>query len=391
MMRKPCTIAVGGHICLDIIPTFKRSAASFDALLVPGKLLEVGAAVLGTGGAVSNTGLALHRLGMPVRLMGKVGDDALGSTILTIVKRNAATPEAEAALVGGMIVDPSVATSYSVVLNPPGIDRVFLHCPGANDTFLASDITPERLGDAGLFHFGYPPLMKTMYSDGGDELSGMFASLRARGVTTSLDMTLPDPDSPSGKVDWPALLAKALPNVDVFVPSIDELVYMLERDRFDSMMAASLKGVTLGGLTPADIRALADKAIALGAAVVMIKLGSQGAYLRATSDIARLRSCGAAGPADPEAWRGIELHAPCFHANLVGTTGSGDCTIAGFLAGLAQGFDPADCLRFAVATGSASVERADSVSGVPTVEALSARLAAGWPRDPYAIEFPTRV
>lgn len=390
-MRKPCTIAVGGHICLDIIPAFKRAAGSFGELLVPGKLLEVGAAVLGTGGAVSNTGLALHRLGMPVRLMGKVGADALGSTIMSILKRHAATPGAEAALVGGMIVDPAAATSYTVVLNPPGLDRVFLHCPGANDTFAASDITPERLGDAGLFHFGYPPLMKSMYSDGGTELSAMLGALRSRGITTSLDMTLPDPDSPSGKVDWPALLAKALPNLDVFVPSIDELVYMLDRDRFDTMMAASLKGETLGGLTAAYIRALADKAISLGAAIVMIKLGTQGAYLRATSDTARLRACGAAAPADPEEWSGIELHAPCFHANVVGTTGSGDCTIAGFLAALAQGLAPADCLRWAVATGSASVEAADSVGGVPTAEALAARLAAGWPRDPCRIDFPARV
>lgn len=391
-MRKPCTIAVGGHICLDIIPAFKRAAGSLGELLVPGKLVEVGAAVLGAGGAVPNTGLALHRLGMPVRLIGKVGGDALGSTVLAILRRNAdASPEAEAALFGGMIVDPAVATSYTVVLNPPGIDRAFLHCPGANDAFSASDLTPERLGDAGLFHFGYPPLMKPMYADGGTELAGMLASMRSRGITTSLDMTLPDPDSPSGKVDWPSLLAKALPNLDVFVPSIDELAYMLDRDLFDRMAAATREGAPLGGLAPADVRALADKAISLGAAIVMIKLGSQGAYLRATGDVERLRACGAGGPEDPEAWRGIELHAPCFHANVVGTTGSGDCTIAGFLAGLAQGFAPADCLRWAVATGSASVEAADSLGGVPSAEALSARLAAGWPRDPTSISFPTIV
>ncbi|MGI6496589.1 MAG: carbohydrate kinase family protein [Kiritimatiellia bacterium] len=391
-MREPCTIAVGGHICLDIIPSFRpHSATTFGELLVPGKLLNVDAAVLGTGGAVSNTGLALHRLGMPVRLMGKVGDDALGATILSLLRKHAGTPGAEAALVGGMIVDPAAATSYTVVLNPPGIDRCFLHCPGANDVFRASDVTPGRLGDAGLFHFGYPPLMKTMYEDGGVELSGMFASIRAGGITTSLDMTLPDPSSPSGQVDWPAILARTLPQVDFFVPSVDELVYMLERGRFDAMMADSLRGVPLGGLVAADIRALADKAIALGAAAVMIKLGTQGACLRVTDDVDRLRACGRGGPADPEAWRGAEFHAPCFHADVVGTTGSGDCAIAGFLAGVVQGFGPGESLRWAVATGSASVERADSVSGVPSAAALAGRMAAGWPRDPFDIDFPSRV
>ena len=58
-------------------------------------------------------------------------------------------------------------TSYTVVLNPPGIDRIFLHCPGANDTFTDEDVTDEVLGGASLFHFGYPPLMKQIWSDGG--------------------------------------------------------------------------------------------------------------------------------------------------------------------------------------------------------------------------------
>ena len=391
-MREICTVAVGGHICLDIIPAFQpHPARSFGELLVPGKLLNVGAAVLGTGGAVSNTGLALHRLGMSVRLLGKVGDDALGGTILSILRRHAASPAEEERLLDGMIVDPSVATSYTVVLNPPGIDRCFLHCPGANDAFRPSDVTPDRLGDAGLFHFGYPPLMKALYEDGGEGLATMFATLRSRGITTSLDMALPDPASPSGQVDWMSFLAKVLPQVDMFVPSLDELVYMLERDRFAPMTEASLRGVPLGGLGAEGVRALAEKALSLGTAVTMVKLGTLGAYLRVTSDEARLRACGRGGPAEPAAWRGAELHAPCFHAEVAGTTGSGDCTIAGFLSGVVRGLGPAECLRWAVATGSASVERPDSVSGVPPSPVLASRLAAGWDRDPCDVDFPVCV
>ena len=47
------------------------------------------------------------------------------------------------------------------------MDRSFLHCPGANDTFGPEDIDVERLAGVSLFHFGYPPLMRRMYSDGG--------------------------------------------------------------------------------------------------------------------------------------------------------------------------------------------------------------------------------
>lgn len=62
---------MAGHICLDVIPAFKQGAASLGELLVPGKLVDVGPAVLATGGAVANTGLALHRLGVHTRLISR--------------------------------------------------------------------------------------------------------------------------------------------------------------------------------------------------------------------------------------------------------------------------------------------------------------------------------
>ena len=74
-----------------------------------------------------------------------------------------------------MIVDPHANTSYTVVINPPGIDRIFLHCPGANDTFSADDVRYDLLADVTLFHFGYPPLMKQMHADGGTQVASMTA------------------------------------------------------------------------------------------------------------------------------------------------------------------------------------------------------------------------
>ncbi|MFL5629506.1 MAG: carbohydrate kinase family protein, partial [Ktedonobacteraceae bacterium] len=63
-------IVVAGHICLDIFPTFAEHTSASE-MLVPGKLLNVGPAVLAVGGSVANTGLALHHLGVSTRLMGK--------------------------------------------------------------------------------------------------------------------------------------------------------------------------------------------------------------------------------------------------------------------------------------------------------------------------------
>lgn len=367
-------IVVAGHVCLDIIPRFGAGPAALAELLAPGKLVNVGPATLSTGGAVANTGLALHRLGLPTRLAGKVGDDAFGRAILDIFR--AAGPH----LAAGMHVDPAAATSYTVVINPPGMDRLFLHCPGANDTYEAADLDPAVLAGAAICHFGYPPLMKRMYEDDGSELAALLATVRRAGVTTSLDMALPDPASEAGRADWTTILRRALPQVDLFVPSLEELVFMLDPAAAAAVRSAAAAGIPLGGLQPRDVTSLAQRAIDLGAAVVLIKLGTEGACLTVTRDARRLRDTGAARPADPAAWLGAHLGAACYDARVAGTTGAGDCTIAGFLAAFGRGCRPDECLRYAVAAGSASVEQPDATSGIPSWPALTGRMNSGWRR-----------
>ncbi len=376
-------IVVCGHVCLDIIPAFPKIASSLDTLLVPGKLVEVGPAVIATGGAVANTGLALHRLGLPVRPVAKVGDDAFGRAVLEIF-RNAGAP------IDGIVVDGAASTSYTVVLSPVGCDRIFLHCPSANDLFGADDVRAEVLAGASLFHFGYPPLMKRMYADGGAELEALLRRVKAAGLTTSLDLALPDPQSVAGRSDWEHILQRVLPHVDVFVPSLDELVFMLDRPRGEALRLQSAQGVPLGGLSVAEVRQVADRAIAMGAAIVLIKLGIEGIYFQTTPDHARLRACGAAAP-DSQAWCDVSGYATCFEVEVADTTGAGDCTIAGFLAALVQGLPPDEAARMAVATGAASVEKQDATSGIPPWETLVTRMASGWKRRKPRVTFPRLV
>jgi sugar/nucleoside kinase (ribokinase family) len=367
-------IVVAGHICLDIIPTFGGGAQSLADILVPGKLVNVGAAVMATGGLVSNTGLALHRLGAPTRLMGKVGDDVIGHAIIEIVRGYG--PE----LAKGMLVTKESPSSYTVVISPPGVDRIFLHCPGANDTFGAADVPYDDLRGAKLFHFGYPPLMKRMFADGGRELVALLRGVKERGVTTSLDMAKPDPASEAGKAPWRDILARALPFVDVFLPSVDEILFMLDRKRFDEM-GPELQSRLDGAL----LRDLSDQLLAMGVAVVGLKLGAEGLYLRTTSDAARLERLEGCGLSDPKAWRNRELLAPCFEVEVEGTTGSGDCTIAGFLAGLSQGQGPEAAVTSAVAVGACNVEKADATSGIRSWSEVQARIRSGWSRRPMGV------
>ena len=369
-------IIVAGHICLDIIPTFAMSSSDLNSILVPGKLIDVGQAVLATGGTVSNTGIALHRLGVSTGLMGKIGNDLFGQAILDILRGHAP------GLADGMIVDNRATTSYSVVLSPPGLDRIFLHCPGANDTYCSDDIAYEKLDGAKLFHFGYPPLMRRMYSDGGVNLAMMLQKVKQKGLTTSLDLAKPDPASDAGKVDWKEILARSLPHVDIFLPSFDELLFMLDRDAHDKMIQGSIEitGKMLGDIS--------ERLLQMGPAIIAIKLGDQGLYVRTTPDVKRLARVGLIASSEVDAWCGQELLSPCFEVKVVGTTGSGDCTIAGFLAALVKNKSLKEAATAAVAAGACNVEAADSTSGVPTWPALQNRIAAKWPQRNVKLALP---
>ncbi len=370
-----CDAIVAGHICLDIIPPISSEGFSFS----PGRLLEVGPPILSTGGPVSNTGLALHRLGIRTRLMGKVGADSFGRSIQTIVAGH------DPALAQGMIEVPGEVSSYSIILSPPGADRMFLHCPGANNTFGADDIDYHMLAEARLFHFGYPPLLRRVIEDGGAQLSEIFRRAKATGITTSLDMSMPDPASFSGQVDWPGILSSVLPFVDVYLPSLEETLFTLYPRQFRDLIAAGDAAMEL--VLPDLLTSIGADLLAMGPTVVGLKLGPSGLYLRTGEENAWAGS-GRACPADLRAWARRELWSPCFQTTVVGTTGAGDATIAGFLAALLRGCDPVESVTMACAVGGCNVEAADALGGLRSWSETQMRLKGGWPRRPLDHPLP---
>lgn len=370
---------VAGHICLDVIPGFAHlPPGKMGDLLQPGRLITAGPAVFSTGGPVSNTGLALHRLGISTALIGKTGDDPFGLIVRRLVEAF------EPALAQGLVSDPAVPTSYSVILSAPGVDRIFLHCPGANDTFGSADIRDDLVARARLFHFGYPPLMRRMYTQAGAELTEIFSRAKATGVTTSLDMSFPDPESESGRVDWVDILSKTLPLVDIFVPSFEEILFCLRRPLYDRLVR---QGSLLDAASPELVSDLGAQLLGMGARLVLIKLGDRGLYMRAGSR-QRLAGMGRAAPAGLDAWASRELRVPCFKVGVVGTTGSGDATIAGFLSALLRGLSALDAVTAAVAVGACNVEAADALSGLRSWEGTLARVQAGWEHLPLEMDAP---
>ena len=124
----------------------------------------------------------------------------------------------------------------------------------------------------------------------------------------------------------------------------------------------------------------------LGATVAGVKLGRFGLYLR-TSDATRLGRLAARLPGlDTAAWADRELWAPVFDVEVAGTTGSGDATIAGFLAALLDRRSPPAALNLACAVGSLCVEAPDAVSGISDRGAAEERAASDMrrPRPPLS-------
>jgi sugar/nucleoside kinase (ribokinase family) len=267
-------------------------------------------------------------------------------------------------------------SSYTVVISAPGFDRTFLHCTGTNDTFGHEDISPALLDQARLFHFGYPTLMRRMYGEP-DELANIYRLAKAHGVTTSLDFAMPDPTRPSGKADWPAILARALPLVDLFLPSVEELLFMLNRPLYDELSATVGPARMVDTLRPDQIADLGARALALGTQVIVIKCGHRGIYVRSQPT---LHDMGRGTPATLAQWQARELWAPCFRVNVVNAVGAGDAAIAGFLGGVLRGQTLAGALTSAVATGAYNCEAADCTSGLRSWEETQARICVGWPR-----------
>jgi sugar/nucleoside kinase (ribokinase family) len=196
---------------------------------------------------------------------------------------------------------------------------------------------------------------------------------------TSLDLAAVDPNSPAGQVDWKTILRNTLPFVDIFMPSVEEFLFMLDREKYDRLVAAA-NGRDLTTIIDVqrDVKPLAEKAFQMGAKIVMIKCGEPGVYFKTTDSdkIAILENkLGFSLPG----WANREgFEASYVPECVVSATGAGDVTIAAFLASLLSEYALETCLKFATASGACCVEAYDSLSGLKSLEAIQNKIDLGW-------------
>jgi sugar/nucleoside kinase (ribokinase family) len=186
----------------------------------------------------------------------------------------------------------------------------------------------------------------------------------------TLDTSLPDATSPAGKADWRRIYEKALPYVDLFLPSIEETFYTLHPREYLERKEQAGGQELIDHIRPEEFRRFADEYLQLGCRAAVIKAGHNGWYVK-TGSRERVAGMGRAAPRDPSAWAERELWCPAFVVEKIASAaGSGDCSIAGFLTGLLRGHPLEECLKLANCAGAMNLRAIDTVSGLPSWEEL---------------------
>lgn len=362
-------ILIGGHICLDIFLNFNADWPEFLKNFTPGSQIKTENSIFSPGGPVSNTGISLGKLGTPTILLSKTGPDELGTLLREKLGTILADFDVE------LCVQPAFnsETSHTIIINSSEFDRIFLHTTGYNDLMKANDLIYSGKSEISLFHFGYPPIMASMIDDNGSELKKLFKYYNNLGIITSLDTCMPG--SLKLEIIWKDIFANVSPLVDIIMPGVRELILMMNPSRYSRMLDLTDFNQ---GINKSLLDTLANDMINMGIAIVVLKLGENGLYLKTSPKIESFSKISKSSGINPEFWVGREILMPSFNVRNVGTTGAGDAATAGFLSDFMNGKNPEEVLEFACAVAAFSVEQTDSVSGISSKENTLERINSGW-------------
>jgi sugar/nucleoside kinase (ribokinase family) len=254
-----------------------------------GQLVE--SIVLSPAGTAGGTALVAQKLGLRTAIASAVGDDPQGQLIRSMF--DAAGVDTRL-----LAIDPDRPTSTTVLPIRPNGDRPNWHMMGASIFAPVTDAVFAALAHTAAVHWG-----GVGFPGAAGKGADLLREARARGVFTSCDLIAP---SDAAQADLDALL----PHTDLFMPSLAEV------------RALAGTGDPVVG---------ARHFMARGAGSCLTKTGGEGALLVLPDR---------------------QVHAPAHRIDPVDTTSCGDSLCAGYITGRARGLDPAEALRFGIATAA---------------------------------------
>lgn len=291
-MEKEFDIVAIGTMAYDmILRTVDETAFTRDTTV----LESVG---ISSGGGAMTSVIAAQRVGCKTALVGRVCQDDFSSYLLRVLD--------EAGVDRTQVSQgehDEMSLTYALV-RPDG-NRHFLGRPGTNnrnltmDTFDLDIVRRAKIVSYGSY-FVLPGL-------DGPGITKIFTEAKQAGAITVADVA--NDSFHQGQ----EMVLQNLPLIDYFIPSYVEAEYLTGKQ---------------------DVAEMAQVLLARGAKNVLIKIGEDGCYV---------------------ANEHMTATVPAFRVKACDTTGAGDNFVGGFMAGLIQGLDLLEAVRFGNAVAAVSV------------------------------------
>ena len=290
-------IVVLGGINMDVVATVERMPE-------PGETVHGDGFFMAGGGKGANQALAAARLGAEAHMVGRVGDDDFGRTLLDNM-RSAGVD------MSGVALDPENSTGVAVIMVDGAGQNLIAEVYGANR---ASD--GAQLEAAKRAMEGADALMLQLETL--PEVS-LAAARHARSLGT--------------RVVWDPAPAAEMPEegfalADFLTPNETE--------------AAELTGIRVTDVSSA--RSAAEALLARGAGAAIVKMGYQGVF---------------------GATRSEQHYVPPMSVDAVDSVAAGDAFGAGLAVALCEGKGLYDALRYGAAAGALAVTRPGAQDAMP--------------------------
>jgi sugar/nucleoside kinase (ribokinase family) len=303
-MNKEFDVIVVGELNVDLI---LNELERFPEI---GKEILARQMTLTLGSSAAIFASNISSLGAKVAFIGKIGIDKFGEVVLESLQNNGVD-------VSMIKRDENYGTGATIILNVEE-DRANTTYPGAMDFLTIHDISENDLKKAKHLHFSSFFLQPGLRKDVGK----LFRTAQELGLTTSFDMQW-DPLE-----EWDLDIEDILPNVNVFLPNENELIYLSGKNDLEKAIGF--------------INKYTD--------ILAIKRGNQGSIVCCGDEIINL---------------------PAFlNKTVVDAIGAGDSFNAGFIYKYILGKSIRECQEFGNLTGAMSTTAAGGTAAFRDYEAF---------------------